>query len=338
MKELNSKQLAWSRKVVFADKFKKMLLLWALVFSVFAVNAAVSYVQGDKDAGIVSLLTGAGSAQFAMSMAFANVGDIDDQSDLYTQGTNIAWEIKLVHTSQIDRTVEWPYPDDNRQVADIPLLDGQYPLTFGCHNNPTYNATGEKGDYTIDPTKTMDFVLANTYRNQVLNFCENFAGGKFIVFFRKVETSTWYILGTYDKPMNFKSYEIKNDDASVALCKFENKSVRQFYEYIGSLDSEAGITLTADATNLAIESNAKYYTNSANTAATVLATVSSIAPADVDRNITIYGGGGTYPTTIADNTAFILKGDETWTGTSGSRITFKILDTGTLVEQERIQA
>lgn len=337
MKTLNNKQLVYSAKKVFASKLKKMLLLYALIFSVFAVSAAVSYAKGDDKSGTVLVLTGVASVKYALT--FVAVGNIDDPTDKFTQGMRIAWEVKLIHTDQIDNTAPWPYPDVNREVADIPLLAGQYPLTFKCHNNPKYNATGEKGDYTIDPTKTFDLVLGDTFKNQVLDFVENFAGGKFIVFFREVETSDWYILGTYDKPMYFQSYELKNDDASVALCKFQNKSLRQYYKYIGSLQTAGATAIATNATELVIADSAKYETANDNTVAVkTLATVSGIAPVDYGRTITIYGTGGTYVHNIVDNAVFVLVNGTTWNGTAGSRITFRIVDTATLVELERVQA
>jgi hypothetical protein len=336
MKKLNHKQLAYSARKVLTSKLKKMLLLYALVFGVFAVSSAVSFVQGDNESGTVFILTGATAAKLA---TFISIGHIDDPTDKYTQGNRIAWEVYLVHTDQIDTSVQWPYPNASREVADIPLLAGQYPLSFKCHSNPKYNATGEKGDYTIDPTKTFDLVLGDTFKNQVLNLIEDYAGGKYIIFFREVETSQKYILGTYDKPMYFQSYELKNDDASVALIKFQNKSIRQYYKYVGSIQTAAPTEIADDATALTVGTSDKYNTANGNTVSIkTIATVTGIAPVDYQRTITIYGTGGTYPHAIANSTVFILKNEETWTGTAGSRITLRIVDSDTLVEIERVQA
>lgn len=322
---------------IHEHKFKLIKTMFVFAFLAFAIPSTVIALQTQNDQDISTALATGGGAGVTYALTFAAVGNIDDPTDKYTQGNRIAWEVKLVYVDQIDTSVAWPYPNAAREVADIPLLAGEYAQVFKCHKNPMYNATGEKGDYTIDPTKTFDLVLGDTFKNQVLNFVEEFGGGKFIVFFREVETSDWYILGTYDKPMYFQSYELKNDDASVALVKFQNKSIRQYYKYVGALQTVAATAIATDATNLVVGTSAKYETANDNTAPSAIATVSGISPADVNRTITIYGTGGANAHTIADNNVFILANNTTWTGNAGSRITFRILDTGTLVEIERVQ-
>lgn len=318
--------------------FRLLKTMFVLMFLAFAIPSSVIAIQTQADQDITMALGSTGGATLATGMTMASIGDIDDVTDKYTQGNNIAMEIKLVETSQIDNTASWPYPNVSREVSDIPMKDGEVPHTFNGHNTPKYIASGELGDYTIDPTKSIDLVLGDTYRDQVLNFTEEKGGGKFIVFFRRVESSQWYILGTYDKPMRLKSYEVKNDDASVAVFKFENKSLRQYYKYTGSLQTEGATAIATDSTALVVGTSGKYETANDNASAKILATVSGIAPADVGRYITVYGIGGTYPHTIEDDAdIFILKNDETWTGNAGSTIQFQILDTGTLVEIDRIQ-
>lgn len=322
---------------IHEHKFKIIKTMFVFAFLAFAIPSTVIALQTQNEQDISTALATGGGAGATYALTFAAIGNIDDPTDKYTQGNRIAWEVHLVHIDQIDNTVAWPYPNAAREVADIPLKAGEYPLQFACHNNPKYNATGEKGDYTIDPTKMFDLVLGDTFKNQVLNFVEEFGGGKFIVFFREVETADQYILGTYDKPMFFQNYELKNDDASVALCKFQNKSIRQYYKYVGSLQSVAATAIATDATELVVGTSGKYETANDNTVPSVLATVSGIAPADEDRTLTIYGTGGANPHTIADNDVFILKNNATWTGNAGSRITFRIMDTGTLSEISRVQ-
>ena len=39
-----------------------------------------------------------------------------------------------------------------------------------------------------------------------------------------------------------------------------------------------------------------------------------------------------YPATVAENDVFILEDGATWTARAGSRITFRVIDTDTLVE------
>lgn len=44
------------------------------------------------------------------------------------------------------------------------------------------------------------------------------------------------------------------------------------------------------------------------------------------------GEGVDYPATIEENTVFVLEDGATWTARAGSRITFRVMDTDTLVE------
>lgn len=336
-KKYTHRQKEYHDDCIREHKFKLMKTLFVLVFLAFAIPSSIFALQTESEQDITIALATTTGAGATYAMSFIAIGNIDDPTDKYTQGQRIAWEIHLIYIDQIDNTVAWPYPNAAREVADIPLKVGEFPLQFACHSNPLYNATGEKGDHTIDPTKMFDVVLGDTFKNQVLNFVEDYAGGKFIVFFREVETADQYILGTYDKPMFFQNYELKNDDASVALVKFQNKAIRQYHKYVGSLQAVAATDIAQDATDLVVGTSAKYNTANDNTVPTALATVSGIAPADENRTITIYGTGGGDPHTIADNTVFILKNDTTWTGNAGSRITFRIMDTGTLAEIERVQ-
>ena len=55
---------------------------------------------------------------------------------------------------------------------------------FAAHDIPTYTSTGEKGDITTSGTNTFVAVMGGM-RDQLLDFIEQHAGGKFIIFSRK---------------------------------------------------------------------------------------------------------------------------------------------------------
>nr|WP_319266021.1 hypothetical protein [uncultured Draconibacterium sp.] len=334
MKKFNKKQWAYFRlqnfwrnkRLAFGFLFT---LLVILAVPVLAITAGIDMGDFVTSLGIFSSTGGALS--FA---SMAAIGNIEDDSDWNSQANQIHYEVKLVETTtQVDSSAAFPFPNASREVADITLLAGQVPHTFASHNRPTYVSSGELNDYTIDPTKEIQIVLANAFREKVLDFCEQKSGGKFILFFRRVETTQWYMVGTLDQPLRFSSYEIKGDgEASVAICKFTNKSLRQYYKYVGALGSEAAVNVAADATELAITDNDRYQLPADNTVATALATISGVAEADYGRTITIYGGGGDDPTTIPDGASFTLAGGVTWTGNAGSKISFRILDNNSLFE------
>ena len=178
-------------------------------------------------------------------------------------------------------------------------------------------------------------VLANAFRDSVLDFVEEYAGGKFIVYFRQIETTQWYLFGSYDKPVVFQSYELKQNDANVCICKFSHDSLKQYYKATAP-SFAVPVVVAADATALAI-TGVSVYQLSVNTVATAIATISGVAAADIGRSITVLGAGGANASTIADSSVFILAGGTTWTGNAGSSITFRVLDTTSLVEISRVQ-
>lgn len=326
--KLNKKQIAWSKQKVFKARLAVATKLMLSVL-LLCVGVASAYAFNDPGASAIVVKMGAGSL---ILMSMAAIGNIDDDSDWNSQAGQWAYEFKLIETSQVDPDVAFPFPNASREVADISLLAGEVPHRFISHTRPTYSGTGELNDYTIDPNKEIQIALANAYRDKVLDFVEQKSGAKFILFFRRIETTQWYMIGTQDQPLRFSSYEIKGDnEASVAICKFSHKSIRQYYKYVGALSDAAADVIAADVTNLAITDNDRYQL-SANTVPTAIATVSGLAAADYGRTITIYGSGGANASTIADNAVFTLIDGTTWTGNAGSKISFRIVDSGSLVE------
>ncbi len=327
-KKQNKKQRAWAMKQVFGSRLKLYQKFTALTLLIIAVPAVLfAFVD---PASIPAAIGITGGSTLALTMAA--IGNIDDDSDYNSQGGPIAYEFRLVEASQINTSVNFPQPNASRELADITLNAGEVPHSFQSHSRPTYSGTGELNDYTIDPNKDISIALANIFRDKVLDFCEQKSGAKFILFFRKIEETQWYVVGSLDQPLRFSKYEIKGDaDASVAVCNFTHKSIRQFYKYTGALSAASATVIAADATNLGVTSNDRYQLTD-NTGATAIATVSGIAASDHGRLITVYGSGGSHPSTIQDNAVFTLAGGATWTGNAGSKISFRILDNTTLVE------
>lgn len=265
------------------------------------------------------------------------IGNIDDVSDSETTGSMIAYKVWLLETCDIDDSVPFPKPNAARQVADIPLKAGKYMHYFEAHDVPTDNSTGEKGDITIEATNTFVMIMGGN-RDKLLDYIEKKAGGKFILFFSEVDSDDVFMHGTYGKPMILKAYDRKNDkEARAVTYTFENKTMRQPKRYIGAIVREDAVSVATDATELAITANDRYELPNDNTAPKALTTVSGIASADYGRYITLYGTGGANAHTIADNTAYILVDGTTWTANAGSRITFRIQDSSTLVEVDRVQ-
>lgn len=269
----------------------------------------------------------------SLAMAMMTIGDVDDVSDRMTHGSNIAYKLYLIDLSQIDDTKAFPLPNSSREVSTIPMKVGQYMKYFVAHDIPTFSSTGEKGDITTSGTNTFTAIMGGM-RNQLLDFIEQHAGGKFIILFKEVGDPQWYILGSYDRPMVLSSYESKNDkDGRYVTYTFTRTSIDQYYKYTGEIVRVPAAAHTADQTTLAIKSTNDRYTIPDGSAATYeINAVSGLSANDKGRYITLEGAGTDKSATIADGNAFVLEDGATWTAKYGSSITFRVLDTQTLVE------
>lgn len=268
-----------------------------------------------------------------LAMAMMTIGDVDDVSDRQTHGSNIAYKLYLVELSQIDDTKTFPMPKSNREVSTIPMKGGQYMKYFVAHDIPTFTSTGEKGDITTSGTNNFVAIMGGM-RDQLLDFIEQHAGGKFIVLFKEVGDPQWYILGSYDRPMVLSSYEAKNDkDGRYITYTFTRTSIDQYYKYTGDIVRVPASKHTADQTTLAINTTADRYEIPDGSESTyAISAVSGLSANDKGRYITLEGTGTANAATIADGDSFILEDGTTWTAKAGSSITFRVLDPQTLVE------
>jgi hypothetical protein len=261
------------------------------------------------------------------------IGNVEDVSDRDTHGSNITYQVYLINVKQVDRTVQFPMPNTNREVGSIPMQSGQHMKYFEAHDIPTYSSTGEKGDITTSGENIFTIIMGGM-RDQLLTFIEEHAGDKFIVLFKEIGTTQWFILGSVDRPMILKSFEAKNDkDGRYVTFTFSRVSIDQYCKYAGNIVTAPATIHTADATTLTISPASNEYEIPDGTAATyAINAVGGITATDKGRFITLRGSGAANAATIADGTSFILEDGATWTARAGSSITFRILDASTLVE------
>lgn len=267
--------------------------------------------------------------------ALMAIGDVDDVSDRKTHGSNIAYKVYLIDIDQVNPDVPFPLPNANREISTVPMKDGQYMKYFIAHDIPTFTATGEKGDITTTGENNF-VVIMGGMRDQLLDFIEQHAGGKFIILFKEVGETQWYILGNYDRPMVLSSFEAKNDkDGRYITFTFKRTSIDQYYKYVGDIIRVPAATHAADATELTVKPANNRYEIPDGTAATyAIATVGGLTANDKGRYITLEGSGTDKAATIAESSAFILIDGTTWTAKAGSSITFQVLDASTLIEVE----
>lgn len=284
-----------------------------------------------------SLLQLGGAGISIASMAV--LGHIDDVSDRDTHGSDISYIVYLIALDQIDRTKEFPQPNVNREVAPISLKPGEIPHSFEAHDIPTFTGTTEKGDITTTGENQFVLVMGGA-RARLYNFIEEYSGGKFILLFKHIKKKEWFILGELERPIILSNTETKDDkEGRYTTLTFKRSSVDLPLIYTGNPAVTAATTVPAGATDIAITAASNtYMIPNGTSAAASIATVSGLSKADKGRYITLIGAGSDKPATIADGSTFVLEEGATWTAKTGASITFRILDTTTLIEISRTGA
>lgn len=310
-----------ARRVLQLKFFLCLMLLFASVSTISAITSL--------DDAKVSTEIVVGTTMASM-MA---IGSIDDVADKEVAGESIAYKVWLIETKQLDGSRSFPIPNASREVSSLPMLDGEYMHYFEAHDIPTYTSSGEKGDLTISSTNTLTIIMGGV-RDQLLKFIEEKAGCKFLIIFQECESNNRFILGNPCKPMVLKSFNLKNDKENRSVTfTFENKSIKQYHKYVGDIIVKDAVTITAGATALATQPGVNTYKIPNGSSATyALATVSGLTASDKGRTITLVGTGSDKAATVADNTSFVLEDGATWTAKAGSQISFRVLDSTTLVE------
>lgn len=304
-----------------------------LYMTIFAIFSIVLLISAFIDH---SLLQAGGSGLSLASMAI--LGHIDDVSDRDTHGSDISYIVYLVAIDQIDRTKEFPQPNANREVAPIPLKPGEIPHYFEAHDIPTFTGTTEKGDITTSGENNFVIIMGGA-RSVIYNFIEEYSGGKFILLFKHIKEKTWYILGELERPIILSNTETKDDkDGRYSSLTFKRSSVDLPLIYTGNPAVTASAEVAANATEIAITAASNTYKVANGTEGpAAISTVSGLSKSDKGRFITIIGAGTTNPATISDGATFVLEDGATWTAKEGAVITFRVLDTTTLVEVSRSQ-
>lgn len=318
------KSIQKGQKAKYKTQMRFFLSLAIVFAAIFAIGAIL-----DPDSAFFCI-PGLGGTTLASMMA---IGSVEDVSDKYTSGSNIAYQVYLIDIKQIDSTKPFPKPNTNRQISTLPMLDGQYMQYFEAHDFPTYLGSGEKGDITTTGTNTFSIIMAGN-RDQLLNYIEEHTGGKFIILFKEIESTQWEILGSYERPVKLKSFENKNDkDGRYVTFNFERNSINQYYHYVGSIITIPPAAHTAGAASLTIKPGQSRYTIPNGASATyAINAVSGLTASDKGRTITLVGTGTDKAATVTDGTAFVLEDGATWTAKTGSTISFTVMDPTTLIE------
>lgn len=302
-----------------------------VVFAVFGVVMLLSAIFDQ------SFMAAGGSGLSLASMAI--LGHVDDVSDRDTHGSDISYIVYLVALDQIDRTKEFPQPNVNREVAPIPLKPNEIPHYFEAHDIPTFTGTTEKGDITTTGENQFVIIMGGA-RVNLYNFIEEYSGGKFIIFFKHIKKKEWFVIGELERPIILSNTETKDDkDGRYTTFTFKRSSVDLPLVYTGNPAVTAATALATDATDVAITAGSNTYTiPNGTSAAAAIASVSGLSKSDKGRYLTFIGAGTDKAATIADGSTFVLEEGATWTAKTGASITFRVIDTTTLVEVSRTEA
>lgn len=192
-----------------------------LFMTLMAIVGILSFLQILQDP---TCAAGAGGAGISMA-ALVALADIDDVTDRDTHGSAISYIVGLVHVSQLDRTKAFPQPDEERMVKAISLKSSEKIHFFEAHDIPTLVSTTEKGDITTTGENNFVIIMGGD-RPEIHDFIEQYSGGKFILFFKHVKDSQWYILGELERPMILSNTETKDDkEGRYTTFTFKRSSV-----------------------------------------------------------------------------------------------------------------
>lgn len=328
----NKKQLAYSVRKINKSKFGLLLRMFSFAMLLFfAVSAAQIPANPTSVKPVMEMGVG-----MLILLSMAAIGNITQPNDRETGGNQLSFQLWLTARDQVDTTVAFPMPNASREIATTPLKAGEVQHIFeGVENSLKYAATGEHGDITSTFANTFSIIIR--YSVNALNFLDEYQGKGFILNYKECEDPLIYQLGTYEKALILKSYEVKKDkDGKYISLTFANEHWRKEMILTGSLTVAEPVVLGAGVTNLAIVNGVDTY--SLTNGAANIATVSGLAEADYGRYITVKApvADGVAPV-IPDNAVFVLVDGVSWTANPGSQIIFQVMDSETLIEKSRIQ-
>lgn len=97
-------------------------------------------------------------------------------------------------------------------------------------------------------------------------------------------------------------------------------------KYTGSIVSQDPFIIPADAVAIDLSDGAgQYQTTDGTSSAAVIADCSNAVNGLVFE---VLGSGGIYPSTIVNNTKFVMANGTTWTASAGAKIIFKVFKDG----------
>lgn len=244
-------------------------------------------------------------------------------------GSLVKAKLYFLEEDQVDDTL--PFPAKNgRERGNIPLKAGEYwHFIKAVLDTPEMKWSGSVEEIAAKITNTTTFVVGGM-DDDTFDLLEKGVGKGFYLVHELcfVDDSPRFLIGNGCKPAKLKSFEGGSDkDKTATTVTFEVTCGELVCKFVGSITLQAPQAIAADAVSFALTSNDTYQVASG-TASTEIANVTAITDADINRVITVKGGGGAGPSKIVDGGSFILQAGEDWAGASGSQISFRIMKDG----------
>ena len=256
-------------------------------------------------------------------------------------GNLVKAKMYFLEEDQYDDSLPFPALVD-RERGNIPLKAGEYwHYIKAVLDTPEMKWSASAVDVAATITNTLTAILGGMDKDTFDLLEKGIGKGFYIVFELCFPTETVrYLIGNGCKPAKMKAFEGgASKDNTGTTVTFEVMCGELVSVYVGSITTQAPQSVAADATTFALTSNDTYQIAEGSANAEI-DNVTAITDADINRVITVKGGGGSGPSVIAAGGAtgspFLLVGGESWVGSAGSEISFRIMKDGastyTLVE------
>lgn len=237
-------------------------------------------------------------------------------------------KLHFIEADQYDDTQAFP-AKTGQERGNIPLKNGEYWHSISAIlDTVEMTWTGSVEEVATKITNETKFVLGGMDDN-VFDLLEGGLGKGFYVVpeICLPDANVKYLLGNGCKPAKMVAFEGGSQkDKTGTTVTFRVECGELVSKYVGSITLQSPQTISV-GTSFALTSNDTYQMASDTTGAEI-ATVSAITDADINRIITIKGGGGVDPMSIVDSGNIILNAGAAWVGDTGKQISFKILKTG----------
>lgn len=242
-------------------------------------------------------------------------------------------KLYFIEADQYDDTLPFP-AKVGRQRGNIPLKAGEYWHAIKTIlDSVEQKWAGAVDDVAAKITNTTTFILGGM-SDDVFDLLENGIGKGFYVVFELCfpDETKRYLIGNGCKPAKMTAFDGgAQKDKTGTTVTFEVVCGELVSTYVGAITLQAPQAVTAIATTFALTSADTVQIDSGTTSA-VINNVTAVTDADINRIITVKGGGGSGPSKIVKGgvtgSPFQLVAGADWVGNAGSQISFRVFKDG----------